>query len=133
MSVFNSLGSNYDKNFVLKALFKRNKKEYKKDLQKLLESKYGGEAILLYKGREAIELALKSLNLPQTSFVAINGFTCFAVYQAIKKAGLNVEYLDIEKGDLNFSPEILENSIRKNLKIKVVLVQNTLGYPCEIE
>ena len=131
MNIFNSLGSNYDFKFVLKALlsFSGNSK----DLENLLGEKYGGKAILLYKGREAIELALKSLNLPAGTFVAINGFTCFAMYDAIKKSGLNVEYLDIEKGELNFSAETFKKALDKNPKIKVVIIQNTLGFPCDIK
>lgn len=131
MSLFNSLGSNYDFNFVLKSLLSFDGKS--NELEKLLEEKYGGRPILLYKGREAIELALKKLNLAKGSFVAINGFTCFAVYEAVKKVDLNVEYLDINKGELNFSVEALEKAINKNQKIKVVIIQNTLGYPCDIE
>lgn len=133
MNIFNSLGSNYNSNFALKALIADNKNNYSSDLADYLENKYKGKAILLYKGREALELGLKSLELPPGSFVAINGFTCFAVYQAIKNAGLDVEYLDIEKGELNFSPEELEIHLKKNPKIKVVIIQNTLGYPCKIE
>jgi|SRR3989344_705258 len=133
MSVFNSLGSNYNFNFVLKALFVNNKASYSSALVNFLENKYQGKATLLYKGRQALELGLKSLNLPQGSFVAINGFTCFAVYEAIKKAGLEIEYLDIEKGELNFSPQELEKHLKENPNVKVVIVQNTLGYPCQIE
>lgn len=114
-------------------MFSLNKASHSSDLVRLLEIKYQGKATLLYKGREAIELALKSLNLPAGSYIAINGFTCFAVYEAIKKAGLEVEYLDIEKGELNFSPQELEEHLKENPKVKVVIVQNTLGYPCDIE
>lgn len=131
MSIFNSLGSNYNFNFVLKSLFTFGGNP--DGLEKLLEEKYGGKPILLYKGREAIELALQTLNLSKASFVAINGFTCFAVYDAVKKAGLNVEYLDIERGELNFSADILKEALEKNPKIKTVIIQNTLGYPCDIE
>lgn len=133
MNIFNSLGSNYNFSFVLKALFASNNKSYSSNLVNFLEGKYQGKATLLYKGREAIELGLKSLNLPSGSFVAINGFTCFAVYEAVKKANLNLEYLDIEKGQLNFSADELKKHLKKNPKIKVVIVQNTLGYPCQIE
>ncbi len=131
MSIFNSLGSNYNFSFVLKSLFSLYGDT--RDLEKLLEEKYGGKAILLYQGREAIELALKTLNLSEGSFVAINGFTCFAVYDAVKNAGFNVEYLDIGRGELNFSAGTLEQAIGKNSEIKVVIIQNTLGYPCDIE
>lgn len=130
MSLFNSLGSNYDFSFALKSLF--NFGGNSNNLERLLEEKYEGKAVLVYKGREAIELALKTLNLPKGSLVAINGFTCFAVYDAIKKAGLGVEYLDIGKGELNFPSKILEEKIKTNPSIKVVIIQNTLGYPCNI-
>lgn len=133
MSIFNSLGSNYDLNSVLKTLFSPNNKKDKADLKKILSKKYNGEVILTYKGRQAIEIALELLNLPKGSFVAINGLTCFAVYQAVTNAGLNVEYIDIEKEDLNFSPEQLKVVLKKNPQIKVVIIQNTLGYPANVE
>lgn len=131
MNIFNSLGSNYNLGFILKSLF--TLRGDSKSLEALLEKKYGGKATLLYKGREALELALKLLNLPSDSFVAINGFTCFALFEAIKKVSLKVEYLDIAGGELNFSSTELEKHIKQNPKIKVVIVQNTLGYPCDIE
>jgi len=118
---------------VLQTLFSRNEQQYKKELVRILENKYQGQVTLVYKGRQAIEIALSSLNLPGDSFVAINGFTCFAVYEAIKNCDLNIEYLDIEKDTLNFSAETLQKALRKNPKIKVVIIQNTLGYPGEIE
>lgn len=133
MSLFNSLGSNYDLNTVFKTLFLQNNEKYKTELKNTLSKKFNGEVILTYKGRESIEIALKLLNLPKSSFVAILGFTCFAVYQAIAQARLNVDYIDIEKGDLNSSPEQLENTLAKNPKIKVVIIQNTLGYPAQGE
>lgn len=133
MSIFNSLGSNYNLSFVFKSLFTTGSKQDKTKLETFLNKKYGGKTILLYKGRQAIEIALRLLNLPKESAVAINGFTCFAVYQAIANAGLKVDYIDIEKDNLNFSPKQLENALKKNPQIKVVIIQNTLGYPAEVE
>lgn len=131
MNIFNSLGSNYNLSFILKSLLTFTADP--KPLENLLEEKYNGKVILVYKGRQALELALKSLNLPSDFYVAINGFTCFAVYEAVKKTGLNCEYLDIERGELNFSPNNLERALQKNKKIKAVIIQNTLGYPCDIK
>lgn len=133
MTIFNSLGSNYNLRFVLNALFSSNNQDYQKQLEQFLAKFFGGEVTLLYKGREALELALKNLNLADGSFVAINGFTCFAVYEAIKKAGLNVEYLDIDRGDLNFSADELQKHLNKNSQIRAVMIQNTLGYPADGE
>ena len=133
MNIFNSLGSNYSLGFALKALLTPNKKEYSLELKKFLEEKYDGKAILLYKGRQAMGLMLKILNLPKESVVTINGFTCFAVYKAIESAGYGVECLDIEPNDLNFTADELRQTIKQNPNIKVVVVQNTLGSPADIE
>ena len=131
MSIFNSLGSNYDLNFVFKSLL--STREYHQKLKNLLDNKYKGEAVLVYKGREAIELALRLSNLPKNSSVAINGFTCYAIYKAIKNAGYLTHYLDINKSDLNFSANSLKKALDETSNIKAVIVQNTLGYPCDIE
>jgi len=134
MAIFNSLGSNYDFKYVLKALLTKGSKLDIERLKKLLEEKYRGKALLFYKGREALTATLKILNLPQNSNVAINGFTCVAVFNAIRTAGIEPICLDLEEtGGLNFTAKTLEQSIKKNKKIKVVIVQNTFGYPCEIE
>lgn len=134
MNIFNSLGSNYDFNFVMKALFARGSIKDSQQLTDFLEKKYQGKAVLTYKGRQAIEVGLKALELPEGSAVAICGYTCFAVYQAIKNANLKVEYLDLpDSRNLNYSPETLMKALIRNPKIKVVIVQNTLGSPCDIE
>lgn len=133
MNIFNSLGSNYDFQFVLEALFPTNDNTAFVRLKAYLEDKYEGKVVLLYKGREAIELALRSLDLPKGAIVAFNGFTCYAVYKAVIIAGCGVEYIDIENLNLNFSPESLKATLKKNPAIKVLIIQNTLGYPCDIE
>lgn len=131
-SVFNSLGSNYSKKFILDSFGFGTKKDTR-DLKKLLHDTYGAETVqLTYKGREAITLILRHLSLPEGSEVAINGFTCFAVYEAIKAAGLKPHYLDIDKDSLNFSPDTLEKALKSNKKIKAVIIQNTLGIPANI-
>lgn len=133
MNIFNSLGSNYDFGFVIRSLFADSKEEDSVKLKKFLEDRYGGKAILVYKGREALRLALRTINKQSEFTVGICGFTCFAVYEAIIKEGYKVEYLDIEKDSLNFSMGTLEQAFKKNPKLKIVFVQNTLGYPCDIE
>jgi len=133
MTIFNSLGSNYAFSFVLKALFTKNNPRFKQELEALLEKKYDGKVHLVYKGREALELAIRLLNLPKDSLVAVNGFTCFAVEKAIRNAGLKPLYVDINKDTLHFTEKELEKAFTKNPNIKVVIIQNTLGYPVAIE
>lgn len=126
--IFNSLGSNYNLKFVLKTLFAVNNRKYRDKLISFLNKKYSGETVLLYKGREAIKLALDLLKLPRGSKVGINGFTCYVVYKAIVDAGYKPELIDIDK-TLNFS----HSELKKHKDLKVVIVQNTLGIPCDIE
>lgn len=140
MNIFNSLGSNYNLKIVIDTLFANNKKENKSKLISFLEKKYlpadrrgKTEVHLFYKGREALEAGLKILDFPKDSFVAINGFTCLVVRDAVKKANLKVLYLDIDSETLNFSPETLEIEIKKNPKIKAVVTQNTLGITSDIK
>lgn len=133
MNIFNSLGSNYNLKFVISALFAGNPPEFRDVLENFLNIKYGGKVILTYKGREAIELALRSANLPRNSKVAITGFTCWAVYNAAVRAGLKVVYLDIDRQSLNFTAETFRKALKASPDIKAIIVQNTLGYPCQIE
>lgn len=133
MSIFNSLGSNYNLSYVLRSLFGKSGTRDTERLKKLLEQKYGGKSVLFYKGREALSAVLKILDLPKDAAVAINGFTCVAVFNAIRFAGYTPACLDLEKdSNLNFSSGTLEKAHSTN-NIKVVVVQNTLGYLCDIE
>jgi perosamine synthetase len=126
--VFNSLGSNYDFKFVLKSLFSIGKKNDHQSLTSFLEKKHDGKTILLYKGREAIKLALTILDLPKGSKIGVTGFTCFAVYQAVVETGCVCEFIDIKGGTLNFGLEELQ----KHKGLKALIVQNTLGIPSDM-
>ncbi len=133
MAVFNSLGSNYTFIFALKALFGLGKKEDLEILKKLLGEKYGGEVVLTYKGREGLNLALQTCNLKESSQVGINGFTCYVVEKAVSDLSLQLAYIDIDSKTLNFTAEGLRKEVDRNPNLKVVVIQNTLGYPSEGE
>ncbi|HMS23033.1 MAG TPA: aminotransferase class I/II-fold pyridoxal phosphate-dependent enzyme [Candidatus Levybacteria bacterium] len=131
MNIFNSLGSNYTFSFVLNSLKKRDVNSRSK-LSKYLQKRYSGEVILTHKGRDAMGIALRELSLPPKSKIAVTGFTCIAVIESIEKQNLTAYFLDIDEKSLNFTSEELEKAIQKE-KIKAVIVQNTLGFPCNIE
>jgi len=126
--IFNSLGSNYDYKFALKTFFALNNVKNKTYLISFLNTKYEGETTLLYKGREAIKISIDLLKLEKGSKVGITGFTCYAVYQAVVDAKCTPVYLDIEKATLNFNLD----AIKKHKGLKVLIIQNTLGNPCDI-
>lgn len=131
MSIFNSLGSNYTFSSAWQNLCASGGKETQEELVAYLQKRYGGQAILTYKGREALQLALAQLPSTQKG-VAVNGYTCYAVYKAIVDSGKTVEYLDISEHSLHFSPATLAKAIAKYPDLQAVIIQNTLGYPCEI-
>jgi perosamine synthetase len=132
MTIFNSLGSNYDLAFALRAEVAIGSKKTRTALIEYLDKRYGGKTTLTYKGRNAIALALKALNI-KGSKVAINGFTCIALYDAVEHASMTPVLLDIEKGTLDFSAAALEQALDADPSIRAVIIQNTLGYPCDGE
>ena len=93
MSIFNSLGSNYNLKYVLKSLFS-NAIGQNQNL-KIFLRRNTKEKLFLLQRAEALTLALKILNFPKESCVAINGFTCYAVYKAVEKASLTPICLDL--------------------------------------
>ncbi len=130
MSIFNSLGSNYTFFSGWQILFSYGGENARQKLTKYLEARYGGRTILTYKGREALSLAVDTL--PEGA-VAINGFTCLAVYEAIIESGRAVHYIDIPENALNFTSESLQKALTSNPAIRAVVIQNTLGIPCDMK
>src|SRR3989344_5635442 len=131
MNIFNSLGSNHTFASAMRILFAAGGTFHQKKLAEYLESHYAGKTVLTYKGREALRLALEAI--PGNGAVAINGFTCWAVYQAVQESGSTCHYLDISETSLNFSADALREALAADPSIKAVIVQNTLGLPCDIE
>ncbi len=130
MTVFNSLGSNYDLRTALQTLVASGGKGVRGQLTKLLSQRYGGSVVLTYKGRDALRLALEAL--PHKGKVVVNGYTCYAVFEAVAESGHAPLYLDIGDHSLNFPPESLERALTEHAGIVAVVVQNTLGFPCDI-
>ncbi len=133
MSIFNSLGSNYSARQTWRSLLPVQSNSAEK-LETHLQKDYkSDEVFLTFKCREAITLILQQLQLPAGSHVAINGYTCYVVYQAVIAAGLKPYLLDISKNDLNFTTEMLKSAVKKEPTIRAVIIQNTLGMPSPME
>ncbi len=131
-SIFNSLGSNYDSSSGAYGLI-LNKPNAPQTLTDIIVQRYSMPHVTLcYKGREAIALGIKQLGLSEGLFIAINGYTCYAVYQAIVAANMKPYYLDIEKDQLNFTPKALQQALEDEPRIAAVMIQNTLGLPADV-
>jgi len=80
---FLGLAANYSRKRCLAHTFAIGRKKDRGALQRFLTQKYGGETILTKNGRSALALALKAYFDPGDA-VIVNGFTCYAVYEAVK-------------------------------------------------
>ncbi|MDD5710775.1 MAG: DegT/DnrJ/EryC1/StrS family aminotransferase [Candidatus Colwellbacteria bacterium] len=133
--IFNSLGSNYSFGFALKAvgsLFMPNIGA-QSALRQELGKRFGGEALLVYKGRDAIQCALEGFGIGQGDVVLTQAFTCCAIEEAILRTGAVPLFVDVEKGGLNLSVGGLRTAYAEAKHPKAVIVQNTLGVPADIE
>ena len=110
MKYFLGMAANYSRKARLLHTFAIGRKKDCDDLKTFLEKKYNGEAILCKNGRSALALALKAYFEPGDG-ILVNGFTCYAVYEAIKAARLKPIFVDISQENLNFNDKTLEAAL----------------------
>jgi len=143
LPLFNSLGSNYSHQYVELAtqmFWWGDKKEAQTYLQLLqrLEQRFQAEGLLLYKGRDAIELAVRAIVLSQAQLpgrrygVLTQGFACHAVEEGMLRSAVQPVYVDLAAGTLGPSVKTLEEGLRRakaeGLTVLAVFLQHTLGY-----
>ena len=98
------------------------------DLKDYLTKRYDGSRTIVTKnGRSALCLALRA-NFEKGDRIIINGFTCYAVYEAVCAAGMEPVFVDINKETLNFDLDTL-----KDVETDGIIIQNTLGNMVDIE
>lgn len=142
--IFLGLASNYRAKDIWRHSFAIGTKKDYQALETALAKRYGSDSAhtsLIYSGRSAIALALKSFieakKLQKGDHVAINSFTCHAVLEAIKYAGLEPVFVDLEQainGEIlpNYSAKSLGSLAQKDKKLKCFILQNTFGFPVDI-
>lgn len=121
--------ANYEPIDVLRHTFAVGGANDSKDLRRYLAVRYQSTAdkvALFHNGRSALAHALKLL-APSHSEVLINGFTCYAVVEAVRSANLIPVFADINQETLHFDATELEQAIKQHPKLKVIIVQNSLG------
>ena len=141
--IFNSLGSNYDCAQMWALKWGRNRgngDEQRESLAAALQEKLTRadgakpDIKLYYKAREALEVGWRASGLAAGDEVAINGFTCYVVYQSLARASLKAVYVDVGSKKLNFDLASLKAALKAHPKLKAVVFQNTFGYqPSELE
>ncbi|MBR2767173.1 DegT/DnrJ/EryC1/StrS family aminotransferase [Candidatus Saccharibacteria bacterium] len=104
-------------------------------LKRYLVQRYKGEeAILCKNGRSGLSLALKAYFEPG-DIVIVNGFTCYAVYEAVVSAGLKPLFVDISRDDLNFNIDMLVKGMKSvnSRHARGIIIQNSLGNPVDVK
>ena len=122
--IFNSLGSNYSYKFARRFLKARGASQASKELEVFLAEKYGGAAFLYYRGRAALSEAIR---LCGVDYVLVNGFTCYAVEQAIRGAGSRPVFADVSRKTYHFTLKELKKAHQAQPAVGAVIIQNTFG------
>ena len=122
--IFNFLGSNYSSRFGWRFLIARNSEAACESLRTLLAEKYDGRVLLYYRGRAALREAVR---LSGASHVLISSFTCYVVEEAVKDAGSQPVFADVNRRSFHFTLAELEKAHRAEPKIGAVVIQNTFG------
>ena len=137
--IFLGLASNYHARDIFRHAFILGTSRSYRALESALAARYGAtlaHTSLIYSGRSAIALALQSFiasgRLSTGDFVAVNAFTCHAVLEAIKHAGLQPEFIDLAPNSPDYSAASLRAACQKNPRLKVFILQNTFGNPVNI-
>lgn len=81
--------------------------------------------IFVEKARIGIKLVLQVLELKPGSGIGVQPFTCSSVLFAIKEAGFESVFIDIDK-NFRLSPEDLQV---KNNQIEALIITHTFGFP----
>lgn len=83
---------------------------------------------LYHTGRSALAAAVRAV-APKGSRVIIPGLTCIAVVRAVRAAGCEPEFVDIDRQTLQYDFAALEDRLKakSDVPITAILVQNTLG------
>ncbi len=136
-NIFNSLGSNYTWQDALVALggFFSPEKSAPSQLAKKLQQLFPDYFVTpTYKGRDALEIALRTLGVGVGEVVLTQAFSCFAVEEAIVRCGAKPLYYDLEPNSLIPSQATLDQALQrfidkgnKTQQIKAIIAQYTLG------
>jgi dTDP-4-amino-4,6-dideoxygalactose transaminase len=84
-----------------------------------------------FRGRVALYAILKALGIEKQDEVAIQGFTCIAVPEAVMAAGARPLYIDVESDGVNMKAKDLSDKITS--RTRAIVVQHTFGIPADMD
>lgn len=135
--IFNSLGSHYSWSFAKQALGQLAGADLHAPdvLRQTLAHEYDGTAFLFFKGRDAIEFALRTCAVQADDIVLTQALACHAIEEAIVRAGAKPGYVDVVQDGVNLNLDTVKEAyarVAEPKKVRALIVQHTLGVPVQI-
>lgn len=102
--------------------------KFETELSKYFDTKY---VLAVNSGTAALHLSLKSLNLKPNTCVLTTPITFSATCSSILMNNLRPVLSDINFDNYTLDINLVEDKIKKNKKIKVIIGVDYAGYPCD--
>ena len=90
-------------------------------------------SVALSNGTAALHLAIKSLQFKKNDTILTSPLTFIATASSILMNSLKPEFSDIDKDTYTLDPNLVEDRLKKNKKIKAVIAVDFAGHPCDWE
>jgi dTDP-4-amino-4,6-dideoxygalactose transaminase len=94
------------------------------------EKVFGCRPILTTSGRASLYTILKALELPKGAGVGVPLFCCHVVFDAVRQAGLEPVFLEINAEDYNVS---VEDVSKKRGRLSAVVAVHMFGQPADMD
>ena len=104
--------------------------KFELDLKKYFNSKY---CVVVSNGTAALHLGIKALNLKIGTKVLTTPITFISTASSIIMNQLIPEFADIDKNTFTLDPNYVEDKLKKDKKIKVIVGVDYAGHPCDWE
>ena len=103
---------------------------FEKKLNSFFGSKY---SLAVSSGTSALHLAMLSLNLKKKDKVLTSPISFLASANCVEYVGAKVDFCDINKKTHTIDPEKIENKLKKDKNIKVIIGVDYAGHPADWE
>lgn len=89
-------------------------------------------AVGVANGTDALELCLRSFDLPKESRIAVPAHTAVATAAAVVRAGHTPVFVDIDPVSFTISPDALRDACKANPDMAAVIPVHLYGLPCDM-
>ena len=104
--------------------------EFERAFAQYIGSKY---AVATSSGTSALHLALLTSGIREGDYVLTTPFTFIATANSILHCRAKPFFCDVDYDTFNISPEAIEKALKKNPKIRAILIVHLYGHPCDME